>query len=103
MKAVKGRSSWPARSRRQTGGSTLAVSPGVPFLLTTAQSFGQQSGRAFAAELLAPADGIRQLLGGETPWPEDIGKIATHYNVSEYIINHQIDNQILRPPWNTAV
>jgi Zn-dependent peptidase ImmA (M78 family) len=50
--------------------------------------------RAFAAELLAPAEGIRARLGvgmgGITAAPV----IADAYAVSETVIQHQIENQI---------
>jgi len=71
------------------------------FLLTTHRSASQRAGRAFAAELLAPAAGVRQLLG---PQPakapaEDLEQVAEAFGVGSLLVKHQIDNQ-LRQPWS---
>lgn len=64
-----------------------------PFLLTaTRASEGQQSSRAFAAELLAPAEGIRALV--DESGTIDIRRLANHFNVDERVVEHQIDNQL---------
>ena len=50
--------------------------------------------RAFAAEFLAPADGIREVTGGR--YSDDaVTRAADHYQVSPSVIQHQFDNQIL--------
>ena len=67
------------------------------FLLTTSRSTSQSAGRAFAAELLAPAGGIRDLLGldpAKAP-PEEIERVADEFKVSSMVVKHQIDNQLL--------
>ena len=67
------------------------------FLITKSYTDLQKIGRAFAAELLAPAEGIRIKL----PLPpseaveEDLGPVADHFGVSPILIEHQIENQIL--------
>lgn len=70
--------------------------PAGPFLLTTASSTAQRIGRAFAAELIAPADGIRLLLGepGNLAGQEEVSVVAQHFQASELVIAHQIENQL---------
>ncbi|GII75216.1 hypothetical protein Sru01_01980 [Sphaerisporangium rufum] len=67
------------------------------FLVTTAATDRQQVERAFAAELLAPAAGIREIAGTpvETMTQEDLGTLAEHFQVSEKVIEHQVENQLL--------
>ena len=62
-------------------------------VLTGASSWRQQVSRAFAAELLAPAEGIQQLLDGRpaTAWAP---AIADHFGVSDLVIEHQLENQL---------
>lgn len=65
------------------------------FVLSPARSRDERVARAFAAELLAPAEGIRQTL-------ESIGKdddsameaVAQRFRVSPLLVRHQYDNQI---------
>lgn len=66
------------------------------FLLTTAHADRQRSERAFAAELLAPANGVEQLLPdlGGIVTAEDVEDVAGHFAVSPLVIRHQIENQL---------
>lgn len=66
------------------------------FLITGATAERQRIERAFAAELLAPAAGIAELLGDETDTvtDEELDGVATHFDVSSRLIEHQIDNQL---------
>jgi hypothetical protein len=64
-------------------------------LLTRVSSDRQKRNRAFAAELLAPAEGIRQLLSGPRTTRDEIAEIAGHFNVSEWLIEHQVQNHRL--------
>jgi hypothetical protein len=65
------------------------------FVLSAARSHDERVARAFAAELLAPAEGIRLTL-------ETIGKtddsaleaVAQRFRVSPLVVRHQYDNQI---------
>lgn len=65
------------------------------FVLSAARSQDERVARAFAAELLAPAEGIRLSL-------ESIGKtddsaleaVAQRFRVSPLVVRHQYDNQI---------
>jgi Zn-dependent peptidase ImmA (M78 family) len=61
-------------------------------LLTRVGSDRQKRNRAFAAEMLAPAEGIRQLLSGSRIARDEIGEIAAHFNASEWLIEHQVIN-----------
>ncbi|GAA4571830.1 ImmA/IrrE family metallo-endopeptidase [Planotetraspora kaengkrachanensis] len=67
------------------------------FLVTSAYTDRQKVERAFAAELLAPADGIRELLGDapESAVQDDLEGIADHFQVSPMVIKHQLENQLL--------
>ncbi|MFN0079941.1 MAG: ImmA/IrrE family metallo-endopeptidase [Prosthecobacter sp.] len=61
-------------------------------LLTKSHRDRQRANRAFAAELLAPEAGIRQLLGKTTPGEDDISWVAEHFGVSDMVVRHQIEN-----------
>ncbi|HEX8858497.1 MAG TPA: ImmA/IrrE family metallo-endopeptidase [Actinomycetes bacterium] len=70
--------------------------PSQSFLLTPAHTDRQRVERAFAAELLAPAEGIRERLqSDEVEFTfEDVEAIARDFGVSPMVIRHQIENQI---------
>jgi Zn-dependent peptidase ImmA (M78 family) len=61
-------------------------------LLTRVSSDRQKRNRAFAAEVLAPAEGIRQLLLRSWTTRDEIAEIAAHFNASEWLIEHQVRN-----------
>ncbi|MDP1590812.1 MAG: hypothetical protein Q8M07_23865, partial [Prosthecobacter sp.] len=61
-------------------------------LLTKSHRDRQRANRAFAAELLAPSAGIKQLLGKTMPGEEDIAWLAEHFGVSDRVVRHQIEN-----------
>ncbi len=61
-------------------------------LLTSVSSDRQKRNRAFAAEILAPAEGIRQLLSGSKTTSDEISEIADHFSASEWLIEHQVRN-----------
>lgn len=67
------------------------------YLLTNARTSRQQIGRAFAAELLAPGAGIRELLPGDAraAAPEELAVVAEHFRTSGMVIGHQVENQLL--------
>jgi hypothetical protein len=68
------------------------------FLITAAHADRQRTERAFAAELLAPADGIADQLdlsAGEFAL-DDIDTIAEHFDASPVLVRHQIENQLLQ-------
>jgi hypothetical protein len=67
------------------------------FIVTTAYTDLQKVERAFAAELLAPADGIAELLTSrpEAASPEDLDQLAHEFRVSSMVVEHQLQNQLL--------
>ncbi|WP_300609666.1 ImmA/IrrE family metallo-endopeptidase [Trebonia sp.] len=67
------------------------------FVVTSAHTHRQRVERAFAAELLAPADGIAQLLESppEAASQEEVEQIAQRYGVSSIVIEHQLQNQLI--------
>jgi hypothetical protein len=77
----------------------ILVSPGQQqFILSAARSRDERAARAFAAELLAPAAGIRQAL--KTVDDNDdsaLEAVAQRFQVSPLLIRHQYDNQIAVP------
>lgn len=71
------------------------LSSGQPSLVTRSRTEHQQRNRAFAAEFLAPAESIRQRIGGNRVGEEDIEELAHEFQVSDLIIRHQIQNHSL--------
>jgi Zn-dependent peptidase ImmA (M78 family) len=67
------------------------------FVVTTAHTYRQRIERAFAAELLAPAEGIAELLESppETASQEELEQIALRYGVSPVVIEHQVRNHLI--------
>jgi hypothetical protein len=63
------------------------------FLVTAAYTEQQRIERAFAAELLAPAEGINRMLAARAD-DEDLTGIAAEFRVSPMVIYHQVTNQI---------
>jgi hypothetical protein len=70
--------------------------PSDRFLLTTAHADRQRVERAFAAELLAPADGLREILNHEDGFvtTDDLSDAADHFDVAPYVVRHQVENQL---------
>jgi hypothetical protein len=70
--------------------------PGMQhFLLSAARTDDERTAGAFAAELLAPADGIREMLavlGKEDDFA--LEAVAKRYRVSPLLVRHQYDNQL---------
>ncbi|MGH3272962.1 MAG: ImmA/IrrE family metallo-endopeptidase [Streptosporangiaceae bacterium] len=67
------------------------------FIVTTAHTHRQRVERAFAAELLAPADGIAALLESppEAASQEELEQIAQRFGVSSMVIEHQVRNHLI--------
>lgn len=67
------------------------------FLLTPARTDRQKTERAFAAELLAPAIGVREQLPVDPSKAssEDIDAAAAYFKVSPLLVRHQLENQLL--------
>ena len=66
------------------------------FILSAARGYDERVAGAFAAELLAPADGIRQALDalGGTPDDTTLDAVAKRFDVSALVIRHQYGNQL---------
>ena len=77
----------------------FAAHPGLKhrFLITNLAG-NQRVARAFAAELLAPAAGIRAMVKNPRALADDskIERIADHFGVSDTLVRLQVKNQILR-------
>jgi len=66
-------------------------------LLTEARSDRQARNRAFAAEFLAPADGLQARAAGRTVTGDEVDELAIEFGVSPWVIAHQLENhQIAR-------
>ncbi len=67
------------------------------FMVTSAHTYRQRIERAFAAELLAPADGIATLLksGPASASQAEMEEVARHFDVSSMVIDHQVRNRLL--------
>ena len=85
------------RSRRFVSSRALihaaSASPTEAYLLTRSTSTNQAIGRAFAAELLVPAEGLREMIGDEFS-AEEVARLADHYQAPDQVVKHQIENQI---------
>jgi hypothetical protein len=70
------------------------------FLVTSAYTDRQKTERAFAAEILAPAQGIASRLvdDGVHSGLEDsaLVELAGHFRVSTLLVQHQIENQLIQ-------
>jgi IrrE N-terminal-like domain len=67
------------------------------FIVTTAHTSRQRVERAFAAELLAPADGIAALLESppEAASQEELEQVAQRFGVSSMVVEHQVRNHLI--------
>ena len=66
------------------------------FLITSAYGPVQKRERAFAAELLAPAAGLREMLGADVKsvGDVDLARISDHFGVQELVVIHQVENNL---------
>jgi hypothetical protein len=67
----------------------------VAALIAPTYSARQKRNRAFAAELLAPADAIRNKLSSKVISHEDVEAVADELSVSPFVVEHQINNHKL--------
>ena len=85
-------------------GRILARPEQQQFVLSAAHSHDESVARAFAAELLAPAAGIRHAL--ETVDDTDdsaLETVARRFRVSPLVVRHQYDNQITASSWKPLI
>lgn len=68
---------------------------GTPVLLTSAHVYKQQAGRAFAAELLAPAKALGHEIRHPLVTSEELRELGDKFSVSPQVIAHQIENHNL--------
>ena len=79
-------------------GETLTSSSDT--LITRAHSERQQRNRAFAAEFLAPSDGLMKMVATRPAVDaSDIDEIAERFGVSSLVVKHQIENHNLAQVW----
>ena len=71
------------------------TSPGKFGAVSGLRTDRQQMSRAFAAELLAPHDGLKQDISGSVVGEEEIAQLSEAYGVSTRVIEHQIRNHRL--------
>lgn len=78
-------------------GHSLTIGSSVA-LVTDAHTAAQRRSRSFAAEVLAPARGIAMLLDERAGMvaADRVAVIATHFNVSPLVVEHQVQNQLHR-------
>jgi hypothetical protein len=65
---------------------------GEPKLITSARSDSQKRNRAFAAELLLPADVLRGAVGDRIVSEEEVEDLGDRFGVSPYVVRHQLQN-----------
>lgn len=91
-------SNRPSDTRRfvaaRTLGRALFTEATGPQVVWHGQDNLYRPERAFAAEFLAPAQGVAQLLAGDYS-PRSRRRAASHFGVSKLLIDHQVRNQIL--------
>lgn len=63
-----------------------------PALVTRSRSDRQSRSRAFAAEFLAPADGLRARVSGSTVGNDEVDELAREFGVQPWVVAHQIEN-----------
>lgn len=76
-------------------GRALFRPTGAEFLLTGTRAAHEQMARAFAAELLAPAGGIQELLlalGTDSDGAYEV--VASRYGVQPAVVRYQVGNQL---------
>lgn len=70
----------------------IAEPRGAAALVTKAYSERQKRNRAFAAEFIAPADELRNLVKTPLVTVKEIQELASEFGTSEYAIYHQLRN-----------
>jgi hypothetical protein len=63
-----------------------------PALLSRANSDRQAKNRAFAAEFLAPAEGLRKRVSSHTVTSDEVDELASEFGVSSLVVVHQLEN-----------
>lgn len=63
-----------------------------PAILSGLATDRQAQSRAFAAEFLAPSASLRRRLRGRHAHPDEVDELAAAFDVSSYVVRHQIQN-----------
>ena len=71
--------------------SPFATNNTSPRLVTKAYTWDQRASRAFAAELLSPADALRDEVHDGVS-PAKVDELAHKFRVSPWVIEHQLKN-----------
>lgn len=61
-------------------------------IVATSDSLVDRAGRSFAAEFLAPAEGLRKRVSGAAIDEFGIAELAAEFGVSELVVKHQLEN-----------
>ena len=77
----------------------VLTSWGSDSLVTRARSERQQRNRAFAAEFLAPSDGLRKRISTRIVDSDDMSELASEFGVSSHVVEHQIKNHRIAEVW----
>ena len=64
-------------------------------LATASHTWGQRASRAFAAELLAPAEALRQRIHDHELSGREVGQLASEFAVDRELIERQVENHAL--------
>ena len=81
--------------RARALGDYLGRTEQGPAILSGLATDRQAQSRAFAAEFLAPAASLRRRLRRERVRPDVVDDLALEYEVSSYVVRHQIENHNL--------
>ena len=81
--------------RARALGSFLARPEPTASILSSLATDAQARSRAFAAELLAPAESLRERLNGGPATPGKVNALADEFGVASLVIRHQIENHAL--------
>lgn len=73
-------------------GDYLAREGSGAAILSSLATDGQARSRAFAAEFLAPARGLRKRVRDASLEPEDVDELGKEFGVSSQVIEHQMEN-----------
>ena len=63
-----------------------------PAVVSCSNTIAQKQNRAFAAELLAPAEALRDRLFEWDGGDDEISEVANEFGVSDWVIRHQVQN-----------
>ena len=85
----------PREAIERALGRVLARPEQRSFILSAARGHDERVANAFAAELLAPAEGIREMLTVLGKQDDStLEAVARRFRVSPLLVRHQFDNQL---------